>query len=376
MNSEERKEARYKRRKEKRDQKRHNFLIKYDNFDLVSDPDNLYRSYKKSKLDVSWKESVQRYTMNIFKNIAETKRKLDAGENITHGFVEFDLRERGKTRHIKSIHISERVVQKCLCDNVLVPILSRPLIYDNGASLKNKGLHFSIRRIINHLTKYYRQYKTNEGYCLQVDFTRYFDSIRHDILFNGYLKYIKDQRIINLLYDFITPFGGGVSLGLGSQVSQISAIFFANSLDHIIKEKFRIKYYGRYMDDLYLIHPNKDYLKECINGIEAECTRLGIKINMRKTKITKLKDGILFLKGKYNLTDSGKIVRLATQESRKRMRRKLKKFKRLYENGKMTMKDVYTSYQAWRGNYKRRFNAYYTIKRMDALYNGLFIFDH
>jgi hypothetical protein len=65
---------------------------------------------------VAWKESVQRFEANAMRNIADIRRKPLAGENIQRGFAEFDLRERGKTRHIKSVHISERIVQKCLCD--------------------------------------------------------------------------------------------------------------------------------------------------------------------------------------------------------------------------------------------------------------------
>jgi hypothetical protein len=57
------------------------------------------------------------------------------------------------------------------------------------------------------------------------------------------------------------------------------------------------------------------------------------------------------------------------------MRRKLKKFKGLLEAGKMTARDVYGAYQSWRGNYRRRFGAFHTIRRMDALYAALFIKD-
>jgi len=375
MTSAERKQVRFQRRKAIRDLKKQAFYSKHDDFSLIVDPNNLYIAFKKSMRGVAWKESVQKYEMNIFMNIAETIKKLENGQSVSRGFVEFDLNERGKIRHIKSAHISERVVQKCLCDQVFVPILSRSLIYDNGASMKNKGLHFSIRRLITHMTKYYR-HKGNEGYCLQIDFSKYFDSIRHDILFKSFRKYIKDERILNLLYDFIKPFGNEISLGLGSQVSQISALFYVNILDHFIKEKKRIKYYGRYMDDLYLIHHDKKYLIECLNGINEICAELGIKINQRKTKITKLKDGVHFLKGVYMLKPNGKIVRKATQNSRKSMRRKLKKYMHLYDIKRMSSQDIRNAYQSWRGNYKRRFNSYYTVKRMDALYNELFIYNH
>jgi len=373
MTSVERREARYQRRKTRRDQKKQEYLSRFDDFSRIADPNNLYQAFKKSKREVSWKESVQRYEMNMLANIAETVKKLKAGESVCHGFVEFNLMERGRLRHIKSIHISERIVQKCLCDQSLVPILSRSLIYDNGASLKGKGLHFAIRRLITHITKYYREYKTNEGYCLSVDFSKYFDSIQHDLLFAAFRKHIKDRRIIKLLYDFITPFGNGISLGLGSQVSQISAIFHANPIDHHCKEDRGIKYYGRYMDDLYLIHPGREYLLDCLEDIKKLSAELGITINMRKTRITKLKDGVHFLKGIYSLKENGKVVRRAEPDSRKRMRRKLKKFKGLFDAGHMTAYDVYTAYQSWRGNYRRRFNAYHQVRYMDKLYNELFI---
>jgi len=343
-------------------------------FDEVSDPDNLYLSFKKSRRGVTWKESVQRYEMNLLRNIFDSVKRLRAGDNTAKGFVEFDLFERGRLRHIKSVHISERVVQKCLCDKVLVPMTTRSLIYDNGASLKNKGLHFAIKRLICHLSKYYRKNGfSNEGYCLEIDFSKYFDNVLHEILYKKQAEIIKDQRILKVINDFISPFGDGMSLGLGSQVSQISAIFYpSKEVDHFIKEVLRIKYYGRYMDDLYLIHNSKEYLKSCLEKIREQCETIGIKINMKKTRIIALKHGVKFLKGIYMLSESGKVIRRACPDSRKRMRRKLTKFKKKYDDGKMTSNDVRTAYQSWRGNYLKRFNAYHTVRRMDSYYNRLF----
>jgi retron-type reverse transcriptase len=314
--------------------------------------------------------------MNIFNNISEAIVKLENGESMHHGFVNFTINERGKIRNIKSVHISERVVQKALCDNILVPVLCNSLIYDNGASVKNKGIHFSIKRLITHLSKFYRQNGfSNDGYALTIDFKKYFDSINHDILMERVRKYIKDERIIELAYQFIRPFGDGVSMGLGSQVSQIFAIFHCNELDHAIKEQMRIKFYGRYMDDLYLIHKDKKYLEECLVKIKKICETLGITVNERKTRIFPLREGLLFLKGRYFLQDNGKVYKKATKESAKRMRRKLKSFKVLVDASRMNYQDIRVAYQSWRGNYIRRFHAYEKVKSMDKYYDALFILD-
>jgi hypothetical protein len=120
-----------------------------------------------------------------------------------------------------------------------VPVLSRSLIHDNGASVKNKGVHFALRRLIVHLSRYYRRNRANEGYALLVDFKKFFDSIDHKTLFALLGKKIKDPRIRALTKNFITVFGDGKSLGLGSHVPQICAVFFPNRLDRYIKENLR-----------------------------------------------------------------------------------------------------------------------------------------
>ena len=111
MTSEERKAARRQRRESQRKQKFENFINQYSDFNLICDIEKLYNAYKKSRLGVSWKESVQKYELYLLHNLTETKEKLLNNQKITKGFVEFTIHERGKVRHIRSVHISERVVQ-------------------------------------------------------------------------------------------------------------------------------------------------------------------------------------------------------------------------------------------------------------------------
>jgi hypothetical protein len=186
-------------------------------------------------------------------------------------------------------------------------------------------------------------------------------------------RHITDRRVTALVRAFVSVFGPGKSLGLGSQVSQVAAIFYPNTLDHFIKEKLRIKYYGRYMDDLYLIHADREYLKLCLSEIERVCQSLKITVNRKKTRIVKLSHGMEFLKGKYILLENGRVLRRPGKDSARRMRRKLKKFKSLINGGQMSFDDLRQAYQSWRGNYRRRFNAYNQVRYMDRLYNGLFI---
>jgi hypothetical protein len=127
------------------------------------------------------------------------------------------------------------------------------------------------------------------------------------------------------------------------------------------------------MDDMYLIHSDKVYLRHCPVEIKKVCSALKITVNEKKNRIVKLSDGIRFLKGKYILSESGKVLRLPHPDGAKRMRRKLKKFTSLIDAGEMKFEDLRCAYRSWRGNFLKRFNARYCISNMDALYNKLFI---
>lgn len=369
MTSQERREARFRRRQALRAEKKAKYALN-DNFDWVFNYDHLYHSYKMCRKNVAWKASVQKYITNAPLNVYQTELRLKQGKFKSVGFSEFDLCERGKMRHIRSVGISERVVQRCLCDFALVPMLGRTFVYDNGASTEKKGYSFATRRLTKHLQDHYRRYGA-EGYVLLFDFSKFFDRVSHSLVKAILNKEFTDERIIKQTEYFVDAFGD-VGLGLGSQISQVFALASANRLDHFVKEVLRIKGYGRYMDDGYLIHPSKEYLQNCLECIKAICEELDIKLNVKKTQIVKLTHGFRFLKVQFFLTKTGKIIRKLHRTSVVRMRRKLKAFHRRVAQGKMLVDDVWTSIQSW-VSYAMNFDAYRTIQSIYALYDKLFI---
>lgn len=370
MTSEERREARYQRRVAKRLAKKQANFASNDDFDTVFSFGNLYQSYKRCRRNVGWKASVQKYVANAPLNVFETYRDLQTGKFKSPGFYEFDLFERGKHRHIRSTGIKERVVQRCLCDNALVPMLEPTFIYDNGASMKNKGYDFAVRRLVCHLQRHYRKYGS-EGYILLYDFSKFFDNVSHELVKAVLHKRFDDRKILALTEHFIDAFGEK-GMGLGSQISQVLALTSANRLDHYVKEILGIKGYGRYMDDGYLIHPSKEYLQKCLVHIKAICEELGITLNEKKTQIVKLSHGFSWLKIRVFLTPTGYVVRKIYKRSVTKMRQKLKKLNRKLIAGRMTFADIWTSWQSWR-SYARRFDAWHTIQNMGKLFDRLFI---
>jgi len=73
------------------------------------------------------------------------------------------------------------------------------------------------------------------------------------------------------------------------------------------------------------------------------CDSLGLKFNLKKTHITKVSKGFTFLKVRYRVTATGKIIKTLTRKGIVRMRRKLKKFRKKVDEGIMTLDNVYDS---------------------------------
>jgi hypothetical protein len=119
------------------------------------------------------------------------------------------------------------------------------------------------------------------------------------------------------------------------------------------------------MDDRIVIHQDKGFLKELLQEIALIASGIGIHINKRKTQIVKLSHDFTWLKTRYILTPTGKIIKKIPRDVVARERRKMKRFAR---NG--DYETLEKQYKSWRGD-KKRYNAYHTLKNMDKLYREL-----
>ena len=372
MNSEDRRAARRARREAKRRQKKVERAEKLT-LENVADLNNLYRSAKQAASGVKWKASVQNYHIHLLRNISRSHDDLLAGRDICRGFIHFDLYERGKLRHISAVHFSERVVQKSLAQNALVPAISPTLVHSNTANIKGRGTDYAIKLMKMQLARHWRKHGS-DGYILQIDFSDYFASIPHGPAKKIVADHITDQRVVDLAHHLIDV-QGDVGLGLGAEPNQILAVSLPSQIDHFVIEMLGVEAYGRYMDDSYCIHTDKEWLHIVQELIEWKCAQIGIKVNKKKTKIVKLSHGFTFLKKKFRYSETGRIIVRPARESITRERRKLKTLKRLYDNGEITYEQVYQSYQSWRGSMKR-LDAQRTVENMDALFRDLFNSDN
>lgn len=318
-------------------------------YDKICDFQNLYKAHVVARRGKRHTREVIEFEMNLASNLINISKMLQTGEYKITGYYSFIVHD-PKDRIIHALHYRDRVVQHCVCDEILAPILDKKLIYDNSACRKNKGTHFAIARVSKFLNEFYKKYGTS-GYFLKCDIRKFFDNIDHAILKEKLKKVFKEKRVFDLLCEIIDSFEktNGKGLPLGNQSSQWFAIYYMDEFDRFIKEKLQIKYYSRYMDDCVIIHNDKDYLKKCLVVLKKFLKEKTLLNFNNKTEIFPIKNGVDYLGWHFYLNENGKIIRKVKTETKNKYKRKIKFLKKAYISKKLAdseIRQILSSYRA------------------------------
>lgn len=327
------------------------------------DPETIFRVMHECENGVRWKASVQNFEINTLRWAATIRNDLRDGTYRSMGFRRFDITERGKLRHIQAVHISERAVQKLLCQCAIKPVIYPRLIYDNSACQEDKGTEFALKRLVEHLRWHLARYGKT-GTIIITDYHGFFNSIPHDNAVIATQEHQSDPLIRKYIADFINAFDGDRGLGLGSEISQDVAALYPTPIDRLAKEELRLHCYARYNDDSYIIHPERAYALHCLDEIERKAAEMGLEIHRAKTKIHNLaSDDFEFLKKRVHITESGKIILRLSRANIRREEARIQMQREEYDAGRMPFSAIQQSYQCWR-SYAQSYNAYGAVGNM------------
>lgn len=315
-------------------------------FEQVADFGNLYKAYKKSKSGKGFSKSSQRFQVAALDGIHQIKRRLETKTYEVGKYNEFIIYE-PKERIIKAGSFVDKIVQHSLCDNVLIPILRTEFIQTNYAGQENKGTLYGLECLKSHMYLACQKYGY-DCWIVKADISKFFYNIDHDILKDMVRYFVKNDDVYWLCEKFIDS-TEGAGLPLGNQVSQVFALLYLSGLDHFITGELGVKYYGRYMDDFYLIVESKEYAKWCLDGIREFVHSTGLELN-GKTQIIPFKNGIKFCGFHTYVTSDGKVIRRLKNENKRAAKKKFKKMTYLVNKGKLSREKFNESYNAWKNH--------------------------
>ena len=315
--------------------------------------ENLYQAHKNARKGKRNKKDVILFELELSKNLWDLYDALSSQTYSPCAYQKFYVFE-PKKREIQALPYKDRVVQHVLADHYLYPLLTSKLIYDNGACQKGKGTDFSLNRLTSFFTDFYKKSHLN-GYILKADIRKYFPSIQHDVLKQKLNRIVEDKDILQLLFRIIDSYENtpGRGLPMGNQTSQLFALYYMDSLDRLCKEKLRLKFYVRYMDDIVILHPDKIFLITCLEMMRQYVQdELKLEFN-EKTHIFPLKNGVDFLGFHFYMTDTGKVIRKLRDTSKKKFKHRLRKLKRQYAMGEVDTADIQRILPGYHGHLAR-----------------------
>jgi RNA-directed DNA polymerase len=235
-------------------------------------------------------------------------------------------------REIFAADFSDRIVHHFIY-RCIYPHIDKKLINDTYSCRKGKGTLYGINRLKHFIRSCTNNY-SKPVYILKLDIEAYFMKMQHQVIYNkvvallpeqkrSYLGISRDTLMYLLQYTIFNSVtencrikgsrndwrelpmskslfhqAPNTGLPIGNLTSQVFGNIYLNDMDHYIKRILKIKYYGRYVDDMVFVHSDKKRLKEIIPLLQVELNKLGMQIHPQKIVLVSSDEGIQFL-GQY-----------------------------------------------------------------------------
>lgn len=334
-------------------------------YEIMYDFDNIREAYRLARRCKANSKDVSEFDVNRVYNLRTLQKRLKEKRwDEIFNYYRFYICE-PKLRKVDALKFDGRVAQHVLCDNIIRPYMEPRLVKENAACRKDKGTDYARNLVKQGLVKFLKHHDT--GYVLKIDIKKFFDSIDHDVL-KSMLSDFPDKEVLEFIYYIIDHVPEPVGLPLGNQTSQWMALFYLNPLDRIIKEKYGIKVYTRYMDDFIAIHESKELLRSLHADLKQYAQeKLKLQFN-DKTQITPLHKGFSFLGWKYQVTKTGGVRLYIEKGKAKEKRRKLRVLAKEYENGLVDDDKMIERLVAHQAHLKKGCTYFFCSKRIKPLY--------
>lgn len=312
---------------------------------------NLVRAARQAQKGKRTKPNVARFNFRLEHELLTLQQELQSQTWTPGRYTSFYIYE-PKRRLISAAPYRDRVVHHALC-NVIEPIFERSFIPHSYANRIGKGAH----RAVDQFSVWCRK----KQYVLKADIKKYFPSIDHEILYRLITRKIKDPDVLNMVrriidssnpqepvHDYFpgdtlfTPYERRRGIPIGNLTSQFFANIYLTGFDRFVTRELGCRHYIRYVDDFVALSDSKSYLHEVKAALADYLSDLRVKLHETKCQVFPAAQGTAFLGYRIFPTH-----RLLKRDNVRRMKKRLKKQQKEYEQGRLSLEAVQASLQSW-----------------------------
>lgn len=197
-------------------------------------------------------------------------------------------KENGKVRTLQIPCIRDRVVQGAL-KLILEAIFEADFCPNSYGFRPQRSPHQALAEVRRSVL---RRMST----VVDVDLSKYFDTIRHSILLDKIAKRVQDPAVMHLIKQIIKA-AGQVGVPQGGPFSPLAANIYLNEIDWMfdaIRRKtaqgpYEAVNYHRFADDIVITvsghHEKRGWAQRALQRLEEQLIPMGVALNREKTKI-------------------------------------------------------------------------------------------
>ena len=236
--------------------------------------------------------------------------------------------EKPVPREVFAADFRDRIVHHLFINRIL-KFVEDEFIEDTYSCRVGKGTQYGVQKCYDYVKECSENY-TKDSYILKCDLKSFFVTINKDILYNlisifleekcGYtgkdLKFmcwllkliIYNVPTVNcIIKGFLSDWDKlpkekslfyallHKGLPIGNLTSQIFANLYLSAFDHFVKEKLGFKYYGRYVDDFFIVDNDKKRLINAIPIIREELKKIEVTLHPKKVYLQHYTKGVKFI---------------------------------------------------------------------------------